>query len=70
MCKKPQKGDRILAEYTVGDVVETKKSHPCGCSEWEVLRTGADFKLKCMGCGRIIMLSYEDFKKRVRRKVK
>jgi len=59
-----------LAEYSIGDIVETKKGHPCGSSEWEVLRTGADFKLRCMGCGRIIMLSYEDFKKRVRRKVK
>ena len=69
MCKKLQRR-RALAEYSIGDIVETKKGHPCGSSEWEVLRTGADFKLRCMGCGRIIMLSYEDFKKRVRRKVK
>ena len=59
-----------MAEYSVGDIVETKKSHPCGSSQWEILRTGADFKLKCVGCGRVIMLGYEDFKKRVRRKIK
>ena len=38
-------------DYAVGDVVKLKKAHPCGSSEWEILRTGADFRLKCMGCG-------------------
>lgn len=54
--------------YTVGDIVITKKNHACGGKEWQLLRTGADFKLKCMTCGRVIMLSYEDFIKRVKRK--
>ena len=53
----------------VGDVLELKKPHPCGSSRWQIMRTGADFKLKCTGCGRMIMLSYEDFKKRVRRRI-
>ena len=38
-------------EYEVGDIVKLKKKHPCGSSEWEILRVGADFRLKCMGCG-------------------
>lgn len=42
--------------YEVGDVVKLKKSHPCGSSQWEILRVGADFRLKCMGCGRQIMV--------------
>ena len=41
--------------YEVGDIVKLKKPHPCGSSEWEILRVGADFRLKCMGCGRQVM---------------
>ena len=43
--------------YEVGDIVKLKKQHPCGSSEWEILRVGADFRLKCMGCGHQIMLA-------------
>lgn len=42
--------------YEVGDIVQLKKSHPCGSKEWKVLRVGADFKLKCLGCGHEIMV--------------
>lgn len=42
--------------YEVGDVVRLKKQHPCGSFEWEILRVGADFRLKCTGCGHQIML--------------
>ena len=38
-------------QYEVGDIVKLKKQHPCGSSEWEILRVGADFRLKCTGCG-------------------
>ena len=38
--------------YEVGDIVTLKKGHPCGSKEWEILRVGADFRLKCMGCGK------------------
>ncbi len=44
-------------EYEVGDIVKLKKKHPCGSQEWEILRTGADFRLKCMGCGHMIMVA-------------
>ena len=43
--------------FAVGDVIRMKKPHPCGSHEWEVLRTGADFRLKCIGCGHQIMVS-------------
>lgn len=42
--------------YEVGDIVKLKKPHPCGSQEWEILRVGADFRLKCMGCGHQIMV--------------
>ncbi len=41
----------------VGDALRLKKLHPCGSSEWEVLRVGADFRLKCKGCGHQIMIA-------------
>ena len=39
----------------VGDVLTLKKSHPCGSNKWTTLRIGADFKIKCQGCGHEIM---------------
>ena len=48
-------------------VVETKKSHPCGGKLWEIVRTGADYKLRCLTCGRIVMLTPDELKKRVKR---
>lgn len=44
-------------DIQVGDVVKLKKQHPCGSKEWEVLRIGADFRLKCKGCGHQIMIA-------------
>ena len=40
------------AKFEVGDVIRMKKLHPCGSSEWEILRVGADFRLKCQEIGR------------------
>lgn len=57
----------MLIEYKVGDIIETKKNHPCGGKNWEVLRTGADVKLKCTTCGRIIMLTREETEKRTKK---
>ena len=45
--------------YRVGDKIISKKSHACGSNEWEVTRTGADVKLKCVGCGRAVFLSVD-----------
>jgi len=41
-------------EYQIGDIVRTKKVHPCGSKNWEILRVGVDFKLKCLGCEHVI----------------
>lgn len=43
--------------YEVGDIVKLKKPHPCGSREWEILRVGADFRLKCTGCGHQVMMA-------------
>ena len=44
-------------EIQIGDIVKLKKQHPGGSHEWEVLRIGADFRLKCLGCGHQIMIA-------------
>lgn len=46
-----------MTEFNVGDVVKLKKKHPCGSFEWEILRVGADFRLKCAGCGHQVMMA-------------
>lgn len=46
-------------EYMVGDIVRTKKVHPCGSKLWEITRIGVDFKLKCQGCERIVIIPRE-----------
>lgn len=43
-------------EYNIGDIVRTKKVHPCGSKLWEIKRIGVDFKMECKGCGHIIMV--------------
>lgn len=48
----------------MGDIVVTKKNHPCGGNRWEIVRVGADYKIKCMQCGRVVMLTADELKKR------
>ncbi len=57
-------------EINVGDVVKMKKAHPCGSYEWEVLRIGADFRLKCLGCDHQIMIARRMMEKNIREIVK
>lgn len=53
-------------DIKVGDVLKLKKPHPCGSHEWEVLRIGADFRLKCLGCGHQIMTPRRQTEKNVK----
>lgn len=45
-----------MTDIRVGDLLTMKKAHPCGEKVWRVLRTGADIKLRCAGCGHEVML--------------
>ena len=51
-------------EIRLGDVIQTRKPHPCGGDMWVVVRTGADIKIRCRTCGHIVMLDREVFLKR------
>ena len=53
-------------DIQVKDIVTLKKQHPCGSPDWEVLRMGADFRLKCMGCGHQIMIPRTKLEKSVK----
>jgi hypothetical protein len=55
-----------LVKYQVGDVVKMKKNHPCGGDTWEVMRTGVDFRIKCLKCARVLMLPRPKFEKSVK----
>lgn len=60
----------IPAKFYIGDVVKMRKVHPCGSDEWEILRVGMDFRIKCTGCGRVVMLPRPQFERAVRKVVK
>lgn len=54
-------------EYKLGSVVVMKKQHPCGSNEWKITRVGADIKIKCLNCGRSIMLPRIEFNKKLKK---
>ena len=54
-------------DIRVGDVLTMKKAHPCGAKDWQVLRVGADFRLRCCGCGREVMGERLKFEKNVKK---
>ncbi len=53
-------------DIQIGDVIRMKKKHPCGSSEWKVLRVGMDFRLECLGCGHQIMIPRRQAEKNLR----
>ncbi|MDD6193832.1 MAG: DUF951 domain-containing protein [Lachnospiraceae bacterium] len=53
-------------DIQISDIVTMKKEHPCGSNQWEVLRVGADFKIKCMGCGHLVMLPRKKLEKNIK----
>ena len=53
-------------DIQVGDRLKMKKAHPCGSKQWQVLRTGADFKLRCLGCGHEVMGPRSTFERNIK----
>ena len=54
-------------EYKLGSIVTMKKEHPCGKNEWEITRIGADIKIKCIKCGRTIMMPRIEFNRKLKK---
>ena len=53
--------------YKLGSFVMMKKGHPCGTNEFEIVRVGADIKIKCVNCGRVVMLPRIEFNKKIKK---
>ena len=51
----------------VDDLLTLKKAHPCGSCQWQVLRVGADFKIRCSGCGHEVMTARRKVERNIRR---
>lgn len=51
----------MIETFSLGDHVAMRKAHACGGNEWEIIRSGADIKLKCCKCGHVVMLDRCDF---------
>lgn len=54
-------------DIKVGDVIQMKKAHPCGSHDWQVLRVGMDFRLRCLGCGHELMLPRSKAEKSIKK---
>jgi hypothetical protein len=57
----------MTLDVQVGDVVQTRKGHPCGENRWQVYRIGADIGMRCLGCSRRVMLPRRQFEKAVKK---
>ena len=56
----------MLPDLQLEEIIRMRKPHPCGSTDWVVVRLGADIGLKCLGCGRRILLSRRDVQKRMK----
>lgn len=54
-------------DIKVGDILTLKKAHPCGSCDWEVLRVGMDFRLRCIGCGHQLMTPRAKIEKNIKK---
>ena len=60
----------MLPDLRMADVLRLRKPHPCGSTDWVVVRLGADIGLKCTGCGRRILLTRREVARRMRTTVR
>ena len=57
----------MALDYKLGSIVIMKKQHPCGTNEWEIVRVGADIKIKCIKCGRTVLIPRIEFNKKLKK---
>lgn len=53
--------------YKLGSIVVMKKQHPCGTNEWEIVRVGADIKIRCINCNRTVLIPRVEFNKKIKK---
>ena len=54
-------------KYELGSIVIMKKQHPCGTNRWEIVRVGADIKIKCLNCNRTVLIPRIEFNKKIKK---
>ena len=55
-----------MGPFHIGQVVQMKKGHPCGANCWRIIRVGMDYRIKCLRCGRSILMPRTRFERRVK----
>lgn len=53
--------------YSLNDVVQMKKAHPCGENRWKIIRMGADIRIKCEGCAHSVLIPRRKFESKMKR---
>ena len=54
-------------DVRIGDILEMKKKHPCGCARWIVMRSGMDFRIKCEKCGHEVLIPRQKAEKNIKK---
>lgn len=59
----------MIPAFALHDTVMMKKPHACGTNAWEIIRVGADIKIKCLSCGHIVMMDRAEFEKKAKKRL-
>lgn len=60
----------MITEYALNDIVQMKKDHPCKKSHyWRIIRLGADIKIKCLGCGAVVLMERSEFERKCKKMI-
>ncbi|MBO1004159.1 DUF951 domain-containing protein [Pseudogracilibacillus auburnensis] len=54
-------------QFSLNDIVEMKKQHPCGENRWKIIRMGMDIRIKCLGCERSVLIPRNEFAKKLKK---
>jgi hypothetical protein len=54
-------------EFTLNDIVEMKKPHPCGVNRWKIIRMGMDVRIKCEGCSHSVLIPRREFSRKMKK---
>lgn len=57
----------VNKDFSLNDIVEMKKQHPCGENKWKIIRMGMDIRIKCLGCDRSVLIPRNEFSKKMKR---
>lgn len=54
-------------DFALHDIVQMKKQHPCGENRWEIIRMGADIRIRCLGCGQLVLMPRREFTRKMKK---